>query len=154
MALTGEIVKVEFYDPVANIFVDTPPTIAPNDFCGVRARVKNTGDTALATVYTRILDPTGAVVYEPSPDTYYLATGEEVYTFPVLTLAPGLGDWSAEIRFLLDATEVDKWSGKIATVVERVAPPVAPPVEMIMMLLMVVLIASVLRAFKQSLLPA
>jgi len=149
MAITGEIVRVEYYDPATDTFVGTPPTVTVDNFCGLRVRVKNTGDPATATVHTRILDPAGTVVFDPPPSVFGLASGEEAYTVPVLTLARVAGDWSAEVRFLLNGTEVDKWSGKIATAVERV--PVVGLTEMMMMLMMVAIVAWVLKGFVQLL---
>jgi len=152
MAIAGEIVSVEYYDPATDTFVTTPPTIMVDSFCGVRVKVKNTGDSATATVGTRILDPAKVVVYEPPAQTFSLASGEEAYAIPVLYAVKVVGDYSAEIIFLLNTTEVDKWSGKIATVVEKVpVPPVIGLTEMMMMLMMLLLVAWVLKGFVQLL---
>jgi len=147
MAISGEIVKVEFFDPATNAFVDAPPTLFLDTYCGVRAKVKNTGDNATATITFKIINPEGVVVFQPDPQTFSLASGEEAYTMSVLKEADALGDWSAEIIFKLNTTEVDKWTGKIATAVER--PPAIPLTEMMMMLMMVLIVASILKGFKQ-----
>jgi len=145
MAISGEIVKVEYYDPATDTFVDVPPMLSVDQYCGVRAKVKNTGDAATATIQTRIINPGGAVVFEPAAQTFDLASGEEKYTMSVLKTADAPGDWSAEIVFKLNTTEVDKWAGKIATAVA----PVVPLTEMMMMVMMVLIVALILKGFKQ-----
>jgi len=148
MAISGEIVKVEYYDPATDTFVDVPPMLSVDQYCGVRAKVKNTGDAATATIQTRIINPGGAVVFEPAAQTFDLASGEEKYTMSVLKTADAPGDWSAEIVFKLNTTEVDKWKGKIAT---AAPPPVFPITEVMMMVMMVLMVALILRGFKQAL---
>jgi len=148
MAISGEIVKVEFYDPATDTFVDTPPTLSVDQHCGVRAKVKNTGDAATATIIIRLINPEGAIAFEPAAQTFDLASGEEKYTMSVLGNADAPGDWSAEIVFKLNTAEVDRWKGKIAT---ATVVPVIPLTEMMMMVMMVLMVALILRGFKQAL---
>jgi len=150
MAISGEIVKVEYYDPATDTFRDFPPQIVVDNYCGFRVKVKNTGENAFGSVFAgiaRLLEgvPVEVAVLLSSP----LASGEEVYTSPILTLARAVGSWVGAVVFFLNTTEVDKWEDVIAYAERRPVPPV-PITEMMMMLLVIVLVSLILRGFFQS----